>query len=458
MAIDVQLFKVSKRVNSLFVPPSAEGATVHCTLNEECGVVAPHLILASVPDYNPVSNNYAYIKDFNRYYWIKEWKWLEGRWHCFLKSDVLASWRDTIINRSYYFLRSSAKSNGSIIDNMYPFTNGQTTKSSVHKLFEQEFTSWTLGSIIVTIVGADGALNYLEFDVPDFELFCTRVFSNTDWMKLTGSDISDTIAKLATNPFQYVVNAMWIPFSISNGTGESDVVKLGYWEVEGHHYKLIGNLVYGKKITIPTSVHPDSSHRGDFLNHGRYNQITLFSPMFGTMSIDTMKLPSGGSIDFSFRFDARSGQAEFMAKTSSSLLGYTTCQFGVPIQLTDLQINPLQALSDITGGVMTLLQGSVLGMAQGLSSAVSELSPTVTVKGAQGSTLLAVNQIIVYQSVIRPVTEDNADNGRPLCENGNMKTLGTGYYIVDNGSTPCNGAMIEETKEVASLLEGGVYY
>ena len=43
-------------------------------------------------------------------------------------------------------------------------------------------------------------------------------------------------------------------------------------------------------------------------------------------------------------------------------------------------------------------------------------------------------------------------------KNNTFATLGEGYYIVENGSTPLKGAFDSEIDEVKNFLEGGVYY
>lgn len=459
MAIDVTLFKVAKRLNSTYAPPESNAyVTLPCNLKEKCGVVSPIITLASSETWQPTGVNYCKIPAFDRFYWITEWEYDNGLWTAYCKSDPLATWRDTIGTTQYYVTRCSKLYDGNIIDNAYPFKNASTTKATNFKLFNQEFNSWFTGAVIVTIVGADGALSYLQFDVPDFELFCSRVFTNVDWLNLTAEELADNIAKLAFNPFQYVVNVIWIPFTIAGGT-ESDVVKLGYWEVEGHHWKLVGNLVYGKSVEITTSAHPDAEAKGDFLNHGRFNQISLFSPMFGSMPIDSMKLPGGGSFTLYFRFDARTGQCEFIARTASALLGYYTGMFGVPVQIAELTSNPLSALVTAGSAVLSAVSGNVVGALNGVGSAVNEIAPDVNVRGAQGSTLSATDTIVLFQSCLRPVVEeDKADIGRPLCKNKKMSEVGTGFYIVNNGTTSLIGATPSELAEVKATLESGVYY
>lgn len=459
MAIDVTLYNVAKRMNSTFVPnPDTAIVTLPCNLKERCGVVSPIITLASGKTWKPSGVNYCHISEFNRYYWITEWEYDDGMWTAYCKSDPLASWKNTIGNTLYYVERCSKVYDGSIIDNAYPFKNGATTRFQNFSLFNLEFNSWFTGAVIVTIVGADGALSYLQFDVPDFELFCSRVFTNVDWLNLSADELKDNLAKLAFNPFQYVVNVIWIPFSIPGGT-ESDTVKLGYWEVEGHHWKLVGNLVYGKNVKITTTAHPDAGSKGDFLNHGRYNQITLFSPMFGSMTIDSMKLSGGGSFNLYFRFDARTGQCEFIAKTDSALLGYYTGMFGVPVQIAELSNNPLSALVTAGGAVLSAVSGNVVGALNGVGTAVNEVAPDVNVKGAQGSALSASDTVVLFQSYLRPVEEQNVDDtGRPLCKNKKMAETGEGFYIVTNGATSLMGATPTEINEVKTTLESGVYY
>ena len=71
------------------------GVTLSGTLRNESNVVTPSIIINID---NPTIYNYAYIEDFKRYYFITDYISLRtGIWQINLKSDVLMSFKDSIL-------------------------------------------------------------------------------------------------------------------------------------------------------------------------------------------------------------------------------------------------------------------------------------------------------------------------------------------------------------------------
>ena len=74
------------------------GVTLSGTLRNESNVVTPSIIINID---NPTIYNYAYIEDFGRYYFITDYISLRsGIWQIILKSDVLMSFKDSILASS----------------------------------------------------------------------------------------------------------------------------------------------------------------------------------------------------------------------------------------------------------------------------------------------------------------------------------------------------------------------
>ena len=155
MAFTVRLFRFSKRNNSTARPSG--GTSFPCTIKAESGVLNPDLIIdfggaASFSDYN-----YAYIPDFDRYYWISEMINMGPVWNLKLRCDSLASWRDTIGGTSLYVLRSSAESDGNIMDTYYPASTDSTLviKNAESALWAHSDTDLVVigdGEVIIGVV------------------------------------------------------------------------------------------------------------------------------------------------------------------------------------------------------------------------------------------------------------------------------------------------------------------
>ena len=82
--MNVTLYKFTKRINSTKQPPQSEGHSFSCQLKDETSFINP--ILKFSPDhltsgvFSPDVYNYAYIMYWNRFYYIKEWKFINESW------------------------------------------------------------------------------------------------------------------------------------------------------------------------------------------------------------------------------------------------------------------------------------------------------------------------------------------------------------------------------------------
>lgn len=95
--MDIQLLVNSSEVNKInkTITP---GVTLSGTLKNESNVVSP-VILITID--NPTAYNYAYIKDFGRYYFIRDFVSVRTNiWQVQLESDPLMSFKSQILNCS----------------------------------------------------------------------------------------------------------------------------------------------------------------------------------------------------------------------------------------------------------------------------------------------------------------------------------------------------------------------
>ena len=80
--MNITLYKFNKRANSTKRPSG--GVKVYGRLNNKCGITAPSVIFSD--DYH--TYNYAYIPNFNRFYWVEEWTYSDGVWIAQMAVDV----------------------------------------------------------------------------------------------------------------------------------------------------------------------------------------------------------------------------------------------------------------------------------------------------------------------------------------------------------------------------------
>ena len=118
MALTVKFYSVSKAVNSTALPTGEPMAEYECRMLDACSILRPVILLNVGPQANPTGANYAYIAEYNRYYWVSDWTVNRGQWVATLSIDPLASWKEEIGSTFQYVLRSSSESNPTVQDSM----------------------------------------------------------------------------------------------------------------------------------------------------------------------------------------------------------------------------------------------------------------------------------------------------------------------------------------------------
>lgn len=111
-----------KLLDKTQVTPIFEKTIDNCLLKDTTEIINPVLNLARFDGI--FGCNYAYIPDFNRYYFINEISVERGNiCSISMECDVLTSFKDDIRNLKVIACRSSNKYNRYLVDNMLPTEN-----------------------------------------------------------------------------------------------------------------------------------------------------------------------------------------------------------------------------------------------------------------------------------------------------------------------------------------------
>ena len=199
----VTLHKFSKRQNSTALPPANTGKNFSCQLKDETSFINPVLkfdpttLVTGV--FSPSAYNYAEINYWQRFYYITDWKYINGVWEAYLTVDVLASFRSEIGNTTAYIIRSANSYNGDIIDTFYPAkTNVSINKTSVACAWYGVAPSG--GSYVLGIINYDnankiGALNYFALTSSQLASLLNYLFTNNIFVSSSITEIGEGLYK-----------------------------------------------------------------------------------------------------------------------------------------------------------------------------------------------------------------------------------------------------------------------
>ena len=469
MAFTVRLFRFSKRNNSTARPSG--GTSFQCTIKAESGVLNPDLIIdfggaASFSDFN-----YAYIPDFDRYYWISEMINMGPVWNLKLRCDSLASWRDTIGGTSLYILRSSAEYDGNIMDTYYPASTDSTLviKNAESALWAHSDTDLVVigdGEVIIGVVSKNarfGSITYYAVSLSSFTTLCTNLLDNSFWEGILDTkDASIELQKSLIDPLQFIKTCIWIP---GTTVGTSETIYVNDWNsgVSGKRVNL-GQPFIGKFTTVNIDNHPQIS-RGRYLNYPPYTVMWLDVPPFGVIQLDATILRDSRLVQIDARVDIITGVANLkILDNNNVLLNSLVSQVGVPINLSQVTKDYLGAATTAVNATANTIQSAIFGniagavtsAASGIETATKALAPRVQSMGTTGNFSSLYGKPRLYEQFFTIADEDLSHNGRPLCKVRTPASLGGFMTVLDGDiSAPATDA---ELSEIRSFLEGGFYY
>jgi hypothetical protein len=462
MGFNVSLYTFSKKINST-ARPSAPIVTYSCVLKEPCGILNPVIALNLGKAYSPYARNYAYIPDFDRYYFVKEWTFQNGLWYASLEVDALASWRDSIGASSCYILRSSAIHDGTILDTTYPATNITTLEES------QGTTPWETddiqnGMFVVGVAGQN--TTYYLFTYTGLQLFFDYLFSD-----MYAADLTDNWSgvfpqlKAQTNPLQYITQVMWIPFT-TFGTDVS-TIRVGWVDVPVAAWRVDGSGIRSGQSDFILRNHPQSD-RGSYLNNAPYSHYMLFYPPWGTIPLDADVCANAATISALWNVDLRTGQGTLVisagdGETTSHIMSWTHSQVGVHYQVSQV-INKGYGIGNTflpaISTAANVLSGNVAGIASTAAAEIGNFAaskvPSATTIGSNGGINALRGYPALQYEFKNVVDEDNAHRGKPLCTVCQISSI-PGYIVVANAYISLAATQIEKNA-IISFMEGGFYY
>ena len=414
MAISVTFYQTSKKLNSTAIPSLITGDfAVTVELKDVTNLFTPTLIISSdkfvdADDHivNPLKFVYCHILDFSRYYFVRDWSWVLGRWECSLEVDVLASFKKQIGDTTAYILRSASQCDTDIVDTKYPVKAQGADTSYQSKSYGSVYNVWNTniyganvndGFFRVSIVNNDlfaiGAVSHYAIAGSVMAELMNKLYSAPTWMNITDANISEDLQKMMFNPMQYITSIIWIPTGYDT-TGQTAIhtIPYGWWSLTltGDVYRITTGKMQ-KTITESISVthHPQYDANHHWLQLSPYTTAALYFTPFGFIPLDTSKIYDATHIDIEVRVDIITGKGTLILSSHKTVGGTTTyggtfyttvAQVGVPMTIAQMAVDMSalgQASTWVTAAGIALatggLQDSLKDLKNGLIDGVKDL-------------------------------------------------------------------------------------
>lgn len=475
--MQVVFYTFSKRVNST-ARPGAGGASYSCIIKSPSSVIAPQISLVWQGSGNPSAYNYAYIADYGRYYWVRNWTYADRQWTADLQVDVLASWKTEIGASAKYILRAASDYDPEAIDTLYPATAEYAAEGTL----SGTPLGWDVygsggGTFVVTVIGennataANSAVAMYMLSGTSVQTLINNQLNALDGAanNATASDVKEAVLQLLRLPFrffsdlsQYIRNIMWFPFEFAAGAGGP--IKLGLYQC----------LTAASNVSSPIRIFTSSIDISGFPAAGSdpweymapFGTYYLEFQPFGIIPIDSADVVLGEAITMTVRVDAASGLGLLMVYVNRGLQGVRciaarTAQIGVAVPYGGTAPDYAGAITG-TASVIAAAAAYASGDASGgalagaIGSAVSASSPNGYGAGTSGGGAALTGAPFLHYKVFGHVATDNAENGRPLAEHRTINTL-SGFIQCRDGDISAP-ATAQELSEINSYLTGGFFY
>lgn len=423
MSVSVNFYQTPKKLNSTKIPTQIVGDFgVVVELKDVTNLYTPTLIMSDdlFTDglghiQNPMKFVYCYIDDFDRYYFIRSWSWILGRWECALEVDVLASFKTQIGSSSLYVLRSASSYDPDIVDTKYPVKAIGADTSYQGRTYGSVYNVWntniygndvTSGFFRVSIVNNDssaiGAVSHYAISGAVMAELMNTLYSSPSWANITDANISTDLQKMLLNPMQYITSVIWIPSGF-NTSGQTPIhtIPYGWWSINltGDVYRITtSTMQITVSESIPVAHHPQYDSYKHWLQLSPYTTAALYFTPFGFIPLDTSKIYDATHIDIEVRIDIITGKGTLILSSHKTVGGTTTyggtfyttvAEVGVPMTIAQMAVD-MSALGQAstwvgaagialaTGG----LQDSLNDLKNGLIDGVRDIFSSSTVKNA----------------------------------------------------------------------------
>lgn len=510
--MNVRFYSFNKRTNSTKQPVNGEQYTLlPCELKAPTSIIAPTLIIKNVPNSINTGWNYCYLAEFSRYYFVRNWTWLNGVWQIDCVVDVLASYKTQIGNMTEYVVRAASEYNGQVVDLQYPTT--AETRVNASALTNHFLTVYGMGYYVLGVVSNDGhsslgAVTYYQMSAAQLadlkEYMMSDAFMTDQALDVqTITDIIPTeLLKTLYDPFKYICSCIWMPFDIGDipsSLKTSASIPFGWWtptdsgtSITGYRLNANGYVkTYQERIDV--YGHPQRFDRGVFLDHVPFADRMLFYPPFGSIPINDDSIIGGDKIRLDLNVDMIMGDATLTVShdrptgndsyIDMGVIARVSAPLGIPIQLAQTSIDiggsvtafETTAISGTVsafmnsaqnhagGGTLGFLQaaGETLAAAPGVAwSALGDViaNPVgqLQTSGTNGSIAQYTNRPYFVQKWRIVADDDNTQKGRPLCQVKQINTL-SGFIMVDTPDVSI-ACMEPERNQISSFMASGFFY
>lgn len=463
-----------KRENSTKTPNSI-AVDVQGDIIEPCSIIDPVIKLATLTPFSSIVHTYVKIPDFdNRYYFVTDWKFMDGFWHVYLHLDVLASWKTAIGASTQYVERAHSVQNEYIVDQMFPST-GKMTHRQVQ--IDEGFSGYPEnGWYVLNVTGSvqheadynhdnpppmipmEGGIGSYLCEWTTFQKVVSEMILLNDddgfWANLA-QGIRNSIAR----PFDHLGSVLWFPYIYFDPLNSSAIHKLdlGGVTLESTQDKPLTFYPTGPDIwqssTFNVPKHPQASTYGKYMNLKPFTKYVYQDDIFGQIELDPSMLIDKTTFNVWKMTDPLTGVQLLVLPDGQHRMG----QAGVMVPMENNSLNVGGVINSVASAAIGVATANPLAIAQSVGSAAESVFPTVTSSAQQGTAINSHLGIWLDAYFWNSVGHDTNDLGNPYCATAQISTL-SGYILCNEAHITAQNMTLTEAQMIESYLNSGFFY
>ena len=469
MAITVDFYTFSKKTNSTKQPTGTAALSASCLLKDATSIITP---VFQIRTSDPTTYNYCYCRAFHRYYFISDITWNKGYWEIRCKCDVLATYKTTIGSTNGYVVRASNRSDGEIVDNLYP-TTAYTTVNAVTPDGTSTFTGATNFQSGYYVIGLQGnnstsqnGVIYYQLTPAQFVDLISNFYANNSNTSWWGASLAQGVINSIAHLDDYICSCRWypVPFIVDTDPpipdgppGPGYEIYLGSWDSGVKAPRVIADPTYTVFYdNIPK--HPQAAY-GNYTKIYPFTHYELVDPLIGTITLNPVIMKNDTEVRCYLKFDHTSGQIRYtVTGNNTSYPFYTTYLNGaVNINLSGMEVNVGGIAAGIGQTIANIAKDGWVGIAKGIANTVDNIAPQPGHNQISGGLAAMTNYAPFVRCCFKQIVDRDVTNkGLPYCKWNNPATL-TGYMEIDNPHVAVAGTA-QEIDQINGYLNSGFYY
>lgn len=411
---------------------------------------------------------YCYLKWEQMYYYITDIVFIRKDYYELVcELDVLATYKENILNSTAYVLYSSSNVDLQIPDIRYSTSNVPTIKESSSNLLYDGSNLMNEGTFLLNYVtsqptyGASGSV-YLTFNKCK-EL--TNILSSSGF-----SEWLNNAQKQFNGAYDSLIGCLYFPFKWYQDITANKKIVLGGYDTNIMGVEPGGSR-YSVELTIPWAFN-------DFRNLPPYTSLMLFLPSFGYIELNPSDYIGKDKISINLLIDGISGTGTYLVGNNYR----ATTSFATPINIGTIKTNTIGATMSALSTAGAAAGAIAASVATGGLAAPAAIGAAASIAGMAAHSYIASQQrtlgsigsnggsssifqgpdlewtkvwcIIIAHDTAQTIGTFHSTNGGVCHKVLKLRTL-TGYCQTINASvdTPNNNA----TNKINSLLDGGVF-